>query len=96
MQWQFDGEIFQWRGPAPFYFVATPDDVDAYLHDNIGELSYGWGCIPATVQVGATQETTALIPKDGVYLVPLKVRLRRAEQVEDGDVVQVRLVVAEP
>ncbi len=96
MEWEFEAEIFEWRGPAPFYFAATPDDADAYLHDNIGELSYGWGCIPATVRVGQTEETTALIPKDGVYLVPLKARLRRSEHLEPGELVQLRLIVSGP
>jgi hypothetical protein len=36
--------VFQWRGPAPYFFVTTPEDCDAFLH---------------------------------VYLVPLKVALRR-------------------
>lgn len=37
--------------------------------------------------------TTSLIPKDGVYLVPLKVALRRPEGIDDGDAVRVRLHV---
>ena len=93
MEWEFTGEVFEWRGPAPFYFVETSDEADAYLHDNLGELTYGWGCIPAQVRVGDTEEKTALIPKDDVYLVPLKVALRRAEGFDDGDVVRVHLTV---
>lgn len=38
---------------------------------------------------------TSLIPKDGVYLVPLKVALRRPEGIDDGDVVRVHLSVGE-
>jgi hypothetical protein len=34
-----------------------------------------------------------LIPRDDVYLVPLKVALRRPEGIDDGDVVHVRLSV---
>jgi hypothetical protein len=34
-----------------------------------------------------------LIPRDGVYLVPLKVALRRPEHVDDGDVVRVYMSV---
>jgi hypothetical protein len=40
--------------------------------------------------------TTSLTPKDGVYLVPLKVALRRAEGIDDGDAVRVRLQVGRP
>jgi hypothetical protein len=91
--WAFEAEVFQWRGPAPYFFVATPDDVDAFLHDHAAELSYGWGVIPARVRIGATEVGTSLIPRDDVYLVPLKVALRRPEGIDDGDVVHVRLSV---
>jgi hypothetical protein len=93
MEWEFDAEVFQWRGPAPYYFVETPDDVDAFLHDHAAELTYGWGVIPARVRVGETEVSTSLIPRDDVYLVPLKVALRRPQGIDDGDVVRVQLSV---
>ncbi|EHB47853.1 protein of unknown function DUF1905 [Mycolicibacterium rhodesiae JS60] len=93
MDWEFEAEVFQWRGPAPYFFVATPSHVDDFLHAHIGELTYGWGGIPAEVRIGATEATTSLMPKDGVYLVPLKVALRRSEGIDDGDTVRVRLHV---
>ena len=95
MDWEFEAEVFQWRGPAPYFFVATPADVDDYLHAHLGELTYGWGGIPAQVRIGDTEVTTSLMPKDGVYLVPLKVALRRAEGIDDGDDVRVRLQVGQ-
>ena len=27
MEFEFEAEVFEWRGPAPFYFAATPDEV---------------------------------------------------------------------
>lgn len=95
MDWEFDEEVFQWRGPAPYFFVATPAHVNDFLHAHHGELTYGWGVIPATVRIGATEVTTSLIPRDGVYLVPLKVALRRPEGVDDGDDVRVGLHVGQ-
>ncbi|MGH3638290.1 MAG: DUF1905 domain-containing protein [Mycobacterium sp.] len=93
MNWEFDADVFQWRGPAPYFFAETPDEVDAFLHDNLAELTYGWGVIPARVRIGATEVQTSLIPRDGVYLVPLKVAIRRAEGIDDGDVVRLGLSV---
>ncbi|KQY06818.1 hypothetical protein ASD37_11745 [Mycobacterium sp. Root135] len=94
MDWQFDAEVFQWRGPAPYFFVATPPHVNDFLHAHHGELTYGWGVIPARARIGATEVTTSLIPRDGVYLVPIKVALRRAEGVDDGDHIRVGLNVS--
>ncbi|MET0705192.1 MAG: DUF1905 domain-containing protein [Mycobacterium sp.] len=85
--------MFQWRGPAPYFYVATPPNVDDFLHAHLGELTYGWGVIPARVRIGDTEVTTSLIPKDGVYLVPLKLALRRPEGIDDGASVRVRLQV---
>jgi hypothetical protein len=93
VDWQFEAEVFQWRGPAPYFFVATPAHVDDFLNAHLGELTYGWGGIPAQVCIGDTEVTTSLMPKDGAYLVPLKVALRRAEGIDDGDDVRVRLHV---
>lgn len=85
--------MFQWRGPAPYFFVAAPTHVNDLLHEHHGDLTYGWGVIPAQVRIGATEVTTSLIPKDGVYLVPLEVALRRPEGIDDGDGVRVRVHV---
>ncbi|GAB7067279.1 DUF1905 domain-containing protein [Mycobacterium hodleri] len=93
MDWEFDAEVFQWRGPAPYFFVPAPTHVNDFLHAHHGELTYGWGVIPAQVRVGTTVVTTSLIPRDGVYLVPLKVALRRPEGIDDGDVVRMALQV---
>jgi hypothetical protein len=69
VDWEFDAEVFQWRGPAPYFFVATPAHVDDFLHAQLSELTYGWGGIPAQVRIGDTEVTTSLMPKDGMYLV---------------------------
>jgi hypothetical protein len=93
MELEFSGEIWHWRGPSPYHFVTVPDDGCAELEDLAPMVSYGWGMIPAAVQVGETHWTTALWPKDGAYVVPLKDRVRRAEGLEIGDVIDVRLTV---
>lgn len=89
----FSGEIWEWRGPAPYYFVTVPDAESADLEATSTLVSYGWGMIPVTVQVGDTEWTTALFPKDGLYVVPLKDAVRKAETLSEGDVISVRLTV---
>lgn len=92
----FTGEIWEWRGPAPFYFITVPEEQSRVLHELSPKVSYGWGCIPVTARIGATEWYTALIPKDGLYVVPVKVKVRRAEGLEEGDTVAVRLTIAGP
>ncbi|MDM7855649.1 DUF1905 domain-containing protein [Cellulomonas alba] len=90
MEWRFDGEVVVWRGPTPYVFVEMPEPASAELKEEARELIY-WGQVPVRVRIGRTEFATALFPKDGRYLVPLRVAVRRAEGIEPGDVVTVRL-----
>jgi uncharacterized protein DUF1905 len=95
MQLDVTGDIWHWRGPAPFYFVTVPDDECAALQTVAREVTYGWGMIPVRARIGATEWTTSLFPKDGRYVIPVKTAVRRAEQIDEGDTVLVTLTVAE-
>ena len=94
MDLRFTGEIWFWRGPAPWHFVTVPDEECAALESASSLVSYGWGMIPVTARIGGTDWTTSLWPKDGKYIVPIKTAVRRGEQLEVGDTVTVRLTVA--
>jgi len=50
--------------------------------------------IPVQVRIGQTEWKTALWPKDGLYVLPLKDAVRRAEGLEVGQIVQVWLEVS--
>lgn len=93
MQLEFSGEIIYWRGPSPFYFVPTPENESQAIKSIASEVTYGWGVIPATVKIGDTEFKTALFPKDGRYLVPLRVDVRKAEGLDVGDMVIVELEI---
>ena len=93
MELEFSGVVWHWRGPAPFHFVSVPDDECGAIEAVSAQVTYGWGMIPVSGRVGSTEFTTALWPKDGGYVVPLKDAVRRAEGIELGDVVTVRLTV---
>ncbi len=56
-------------------------------------MSYGWGMIPVTAEIGTTAWTTSLFPKDGGYVLPVKDLVRKGEDLEVGDVVPVKLTV---
>jgi hypothetical protein len=95
MEWAFEGPVVYWRGPSPYYFVALTEEVLDDLTPVANELTYGWGCIPVTATIGDTEFTTSLFPKHGGFMLPVKVAVRRAEGVDEGDLVAVRLAVAD-
>ena len=72
MHLEFSGELWYWRGPAPFFFVSVPEDESLDLHAVSSVVTYGWGMIPVQVRTGDTEWETALWRKDGRYVVPLK------------------------
>lgn len=94
MELTFSGEVWFWRGPSPFHFVTVPDDECVALRDAAALVTYGWGMIPVAVRVGGTDWTTSLFPKDGRYLVPLKDKVRKAEEIDVGDTITIRLTVS--
>lgn len=94
MQLTFSGDVFEWRGPAPFYFVAVPDAESAEIKEVASVVSYGWGVIPVSVRIGKTEISTSLFPKQGKYLVPLKDALRKPEGIVVGQTVQITLTIA--
>jgi hypothetical protein len=93
MHMEFGGEIWYWRGPAPWYFITVPEEQCLDLQTTSAVVSYGWGMIPVTAQIGETKWTTSLFPKDGRYIVPVKAGVRKAEGLDEGDSVAVRLII---
>ena len=90
---EFSGPVWFWKGPAPWHFVTVPDEECRALAATAAVVSYGWGMIPVTARIGGTRWTTSLFPKDGRYIVPLKTWVRRAEGLDVGETVTVRLSV---
>ncbi|MCB0026013.1 MAG: DUF1905 domain-containing protein, partial [Caldilinea sp.] len=43
--------------------------------------------------IGKSTWTTSLFPKDGRYILPIKTSVRKAEGLDEGDTVHVRLDV---
>ena len=89
----FAGRIVEWRGPAPYLFVRVPDEHVGEVAYAARQASYGWGCVPVTARIGGTDFTSSLFPRDGGYLLPVKVAVQRSERVGLGDRVTVTLRV---
>lgn len=89
----FAGELWYWRGPAPFHFVTVPPDAARAIHAVAADVTYGWGMIPVVARIGESVWETALWPKEGGFVVPVKDAFRKAERLALGDTVSVRLVV---
>jgi len=94
MRLEFTGDIWEWRGPAPFHFVTVPEAEAGMIAAASDLVTYGWGMIPVTGTAGDTAFTTSLWPQNGGYVVPLKAAVRRAEGLGIGDAVTIVLDIA--
>ena len=90
MDFEFEGPVIQWRGPAPFYFVGIPEEESADIKFAAQGTEY-WGQVPVTARISDTEFKKALFPKDGRYLLPLKDVVRRSAGIDVDDVVAVAM-----
>lgn len=88
---EFSGEIFQWRGPAPYYFVQLPAEQSLEVKAVSADLSYYRGVIRVRARLGDTEWATSLLPRDGRYVLPLKDAVRKPLGLDDGDTITIRL-----
>ncbi|NYG57253.1 hypothetical protein BJ980_000176 [Nocardioides daedukensis] len=95
MDFEFTGQVVEWRGPAPYIFIEIPADQSEDIKFAAKGLEY-WGQVPVAVNVADREFTTALFPKDGRYLLPLKLAVRTPLDLEVGQLVDVALDVGRP
>ena len=93
MDLTFRGQVIEWRGPAPFYFVPLPEAAAADVREVAAMATYGWGVVPVTATVDGVAFTTSLFPKDGGYLLPLRSAVRAPRGLDVGDEIEVGLSV---
>ncbi|WP_405875528.1 MULTISPECIES: DUF1905 domain-containing protein [unclassified Streptomyces] len=93
MEFTFAARVIEWRGPAPYYYLPVPDEESADIREVAAMASYGWGVIPVAARIGEVDFETSLFPKDGGYLLPLKVAVRKPQNITAGDEITVAMTV---
>lgn len=89
----FRAELWQYDGPAAWYFISLPPDVADDIRAKFGPQASGFGSIKVEAVVGSTRWSTSLFPDKTrrTYLLPIKKAVRVAENLETGDVATVNL-----
>ena len=93
VRFAFETEVIYWRGPSPFFYAPVPAEHVEELRSVAKAVTYGWGVVPVEAEINGVRFTTSLFPKDGTYLVPIKVAVRRATGVTAGDVIAVEMTI---
>ena len=79
-------------GPCALLLVAIPEEESGDIKFAAKGMEY-WGQVPVVARIRDTEFTTALFPKDGSYLLPLKDMVRKSARIEVDQVVAVALSV---
>jgi hypothetical protein len=91
MHFEFMNEIWEWRGPAPFYFVSVPEDQAEEIREAAKLLTYGWGMIPVIATIGHIEFKTSMFAKNGTYVLPIKNIVRLPLKLEAGQSIAVSM-----
>nr|WP_042191419.1 DUF1905 domain-containing protein [Kibdelosporangium sp. MJ126-NF4]CEL20071.1 hypothetical protein [Kibdelosporangium sp. MJ126-NF4]CTQ97295.1 hypothetical protein [Kibdelosporangium sp. MJ126-NF4] len=91
----FDAELWLWdaRRNESWTFVSVPIDVSEEIREITAGPRRGFGSVRVNVTVGATAWRTSIFPdsKEGCYVLPVKRAVRKAEALDVGDTVSVRI-----
>lgn len=93
--YEFTAEVWVFGGKATWYFVTLPYDVADEIEAATDGSSRAFASKRVRVTVGATAWETSIFAskRKASYLLPLKADVRRKEELDEGDVVTVRLEV---
>lgn len=87
--WLYPGTTAAW------HFVTVPKKESEKITKEFGAMKRGWGSLPVSVQLGETNWNTSIFPdkRFGTYLLPLKAKVREAENVFAGDIISFSLII---
>lgn len=91
----FEAELFPWTDDkASWVFASLRSDDAAEIRED-APMKGGFGSVRVVVEVGGSRWKTSIFPDkaNDTYVLPIKKDVRRAEQINVGDVVRIDLEV---
>lgn len=87
--------ILVYPGMAAWRFLVLPKKEGEEIREKFGKHAKGWGSLPVTVTIGKTAWDTSIFPdkRAGTYLLPLKAKVRKVEEIFDDDTVTFTIVL---
>jgi hypothetical protein len=83
--YKLNSKILVHPGMGGWRFLALPKKQGQEIKEKFGSCAKGWGSLPVSVTIGKTVWETSIFPdkKSGTYLLPLKAKIRKAEDISD-------------
>jgi len=97
VSYAFEAPLWLWeaRRTDAWTFVSLPTELADEVLDLVGDRARGFGSVRVEVTVGGTVWRTSIFPSSDTYVLPVKKAVRRAESLEVGDPVRVRLTLVD-
>lgn len=92
--YKIKARVFKWTGKGAWFFVRIEKETAEIIKDNFGMYAGGWGSLPVNVTLGNSTWKTSIFPeKEGSYLLPIKSQIRKAENIKEGDELNINLEI---
>ena len=91
IKYEFAAETWQYKAPGGWYFISVPENVSMEIRENLKWQEEGWGRLKITAEIGSSQWKTSIWfdTKRNTYLLPLKADIRKKENIESGNIIDV-------
>lgn len=88
-------KVWLYPGVAAWHFVTLPKGKAQEIRELFGDLERGWRSLPVTVTVGNTAWRTSIFldTNIGSYLLPLKLEVRKKENIQAGKTIMFSLEI---
>lgn len=92
MRIRFTAEIYEWTARRNWFFIDVPPELGADISDQ-PRMPRGFGSVRVVATVGGTTWSTSIFPLGETYVLPLKKAVLKAENIGEGDEIEVDLDV---
>ncbi len=93
----FTTTLWKWQSETAtaWYFLSLPEDMSQEIKFFCPRRGPGFGAVRVEVNIGTSKWRTSIFPskETGLYLLPVKAAIRKAEAFGEGDSVDIRLKV---
>lgn len=91
--YSFKAKVWLYSGAAAWHFITLSKKISKEVKNNFGALSGGWGALPVKVTIGDTRWQTSIFwdNKSGGYILPLKAKVRKQENIKANSLVKISL-----
>ncbi len=83
--YKLKSKVLVYPGMSAWRFLGLPEKQGQEIKKKFGSRAKGWGSLPVSVTIGKTVWDTSIFPdkKSRSYLLPLKSKVRKAENISD-------------